>query len=582
MNDWLNYLNLILIFSIFAVSLNLLLGYAGVLSSGQAALGAIGGYTTAWLALDAGWNGWVAVALGVVFAGIVGILLAIPSLPLAAEYLILLTLVVGEAVLGIVVASPSFGGTLGLTGLPGSNFFGIDLKMASDWVLPLVVFAAVIFLICWRIGESPFGRVLRATRDDDRAAAAVGKHVFAYRLWVFGITAAMSGLGGGLLALYLGICSPSVYSFDVSMGIFAMVVLGGVGNLYGSILGAVIVTLTTPILQRILPLAPESGSFVRIAIYGLVLILVIRFRPQGILPERHGRRAKPTRAITPPPEALIEVTEGHQLPPDNGTLETVIEAPADGSILVTSDLSKSFGTTVAADSLAMCLARGRITALVGPNGAGKTTVFNLLTGYLRPDRGSVLLGGRDLAGMRPDEIAMNGVVRTFQDVRLWTGMSVLENVAVAIPDQPGEYIGPLFRPGAQIGRREDEVRERAMEWLGYVGLEGYSEDLAGSLSYGQSKLLSLARVMATEAPVVLLDEPVSGVDTAWAEAMLSLIETMRESGRTICLVEHNLHVVDRLADHAYFMDLGRIIAEGSLSELTSSPELARTYFGILR
>ena len=582
MNDWLNYLNLILIFSIFAVSLNLLLGYAGVLSSGQAALGAIGGYTTAWLALDAGWNGWVAVALGVVFAGIVGILLAIPSLPLSAEYLILLTLVAGEAVLGIVVASPSFGGTLGLTGLPGSNFFGIDLKMASNWVLPLIVFAAVIFLLCWRIGESPFGRVLRATRDDDRAAAAVGKHVFAYRLWVFGITAAMSGLGGGLLALYLGICSPSVYSFDVSMGIFAMVVLGGVGNLYGSILGAVIVTLTAPILQRILPLAPESGSFVRIAIYGLVLILVIRFRPQGILPERHGRRAKPTRALTPPPEALIEVTEGHQLPPDNGTLETVIEAPADGSILVTSDLSKSFGTTVAADSLAMGLATGKITALVGPNGAGKTTVFNLLTGYLRPDRGSVWLGGRDLAGMRPDEIAMNGVVRTFQDVRLWTGMSVLDNVAVAIPDQPGEHIGPLFRPGAQIGRREDEVRERAMEWLGYVGLEGYSQDLAGSLSYGQSKLLSLARVMATEAPVVLLDEPVSGVDTAWAEAMLSLIETMRESGRTICLVEHNLHVVDRLADHAYFMDLGRIIAEGSLSELTSSPELARTYFGILR
>ena len=582
MNDWLNYLNLILIFSIFAVSLNLLLGYSGVLSSGQAALGAIGGYTTAWLALDAGWNGWVAVALGVVFAGIVGILLAIPSLPLSAEYLILLTLVAGEAVLGIVVASPSFGGTLGLTGLPGSNFFGIDLKMASNWVLPLIVFAAVIFLLCWRIGESPFGRVLRATRDDDRAAAAVGKHVFAYRLWVFGITAAMSGLGGGLLALYLGICSPSVYSFDVSMGIFAMVVLGGVGNLYGSILGAVIVTLTAPILQRILPLAPESGSFVRIAIYGLVLILVIRFRPQGILPERHGRRAKPTRALTPPPEALIEVTEGHQLPPDNGTLETVIEAPADGSILVTSDLSKSFGTTVAADSLAMGLATGKITALVGPNGAGKTTVFNLLTGYLRPDRGSVWLGGRDLAGMRPDEIAMNGVVRTFQDVRLWTGMSVLDNVAVAIPDQPGEHIGPLFRPGAQIGRREDEVRERAMEWLGYVGLEGYSQDLAGSLSYGQSKLLSLARVMATEAPVVLLDEPVSGVDTAWAEAMLSLIETMRESGRTICLVEHNLHVVDRLADHAYFMDLGRIIAEGSLSELTSSPELARTYFGILR
>jgi branched-chain amino acid transport system permease protein len=582
MNDWLNYLNLILIFTIFSVSLNLLLGYAGVLSSGQAALGAIGGYTSAWLALEAGWNGWIAVAVGVVFAGAVGVLLAIPSLPLSAEYLILLTLVAGEAVLGIVVASPSFGGTLGLTGLPSSSIFGFELSLPSDWVLPLLVFAAIVFLLCWRIGESPFGRVLRATRDDDRAAASIGKHVFAYRLWVFGITAAMSGLGGGLLALYLGVCSPSVYSFDVSMGIFAMVVLGGVGNLYGSVAGAVIVTLTTPILERILPLPPETGSFIRIAIYGLVLILVIRFRPQGLLPERHGRRARPTPATAPPPEGLVEVVEEHQLPPDDGELEPPPGLPAEGAILVTAGLSKSFGTVVAAEGLALRLPTGKITALVGPNGAGKTTVFNLLTGYLRPDSGTVSLGGRDLAGMRPDEIAVNGLVRTFQDVRLWNGMSVLDNVAVAVPDQPGERLGPLFAPGRRIGVREEQVRERAREWLGYVGLEDHADELAGSLSYGESKLLSLARVMATEAPVVLLDEPVSGVDTAWAEAMLSLIESMRESGRTICLVEHNLHVVDRLADHAYFMDLGRIVAEGSLAELTASPELARTYFGITR
>jgi len=566
MNDWLNYVNLVLLFSIFAVSLNLLLGYAGILSAGQAALGAMGGYTTAWVTTSWGWNPWLGVLLGIAIAAAVGLLLAIPSLPLPAEYVILLTLVAGEALIGLAIASPVLGGVFGIQSIPAPFVFGIELTRAVNWVIPLLIGGAIVYSICWRIGESPFGRVLRATRDDERAASSVGKHVFRYRVWTFVITAAMAGLAGGLFALYLGISSPTVYGFDVSMGIFAMVVLGGVANLRGSILGAIIVVFSTPVLQRLLDLPPERESFVRIAIYGLLLVVVIRFRPQGILPERHSRSAKKISAA--------HIAETH------GTSPILQAHPSDELVLRTTELSKSFGGVVAADDLSLELHKGTITALVGPNGAGKTTVFNLLTGYLRPDRGSVQLYSKELGGLRPDEIAKNGMVRTFQDVRIWPGMSVLDNVAIAIPQQAGEHIDQLFRPGRQVSRRETTVLHEAYEWLSFVGLEDMAGDSAGELSYGQSKLLSLARVMATNAPVVLLDEPVSGVDTAWADRMLALVEDMRNAGRTICLVEHNLHVVDRLATRAYFMDLGRIIAEGTLAELTASPELARTYFGL--
>ncbi len=566
MNDWLNYLNLVLLFSMFAVSLNLLLGYAGILSSGQAALGAMGGYTTAWVTTSWGWNPWLGVALGIAVAALVGVLLAIPSLPLPAEYVILLTLVAGEALIGLAVASPVLGGVFGIQGIASPSIFGLELTRAVNWVIPLLIAGGVIFAICWRLGESPFGRVLRATRDDERAAASVGKHVFRYRVWTFVITAAMAGLAGGLFAVYLGIASPTVYGFDVSMGIFAMVVLGGVANLPGSVLGAAIVVLSTPILQRVLDLPPERESFVRIAIYGLLLVVVIRFRPKGLLPERHSRSAKKTTA---PLTGSSAVHQPLALAPD--PREVILEA---------SGLSKHFGGVVAADELSLSLVRGTITALVGPNGAGKTTVFNLLTGYLRPDAGSVLLEGSELVGLRPDQIAERGMVRTFQDVRIWPGLSVLDNVAIAIPGQAGEHIDQLFLPGRHVRSCEEKVLRQAYEWLTFVGLEGKAADSAGTLSYGETKLLSLSRAMATDAPVVLLDEPVSGVDTAWAERMLALVEDMRNAGRTICLVEHNLHVVDRLASRAYFMDLGRIVAEGTLGELTSSPELARTYFGL--
>ncbi|MBO0728923.1 MAG: ABC transporter ATP-binding protein, partial [Acidimicrobiaceae bacterium] len=247
--------------------------------------------------------------------------------------------------------------------------------------------------------------------------------------------------------------------------------------------------------------------------------------------------------------------------------------------LSVSGLSKSFGGIVAASDLSMELHRGTITALVGPNGAGKTTVFNLLTGAIRPDRGRVVLNGRDVTRLTPNQVARLGMVRSFQDVRIFARLSCLANVMLAVQGQPGERVGPLFGRPLQVQRSERSAREAAMRWLEFVGLADMANVPAGGLGFGQQKLVALARVLATEAEVLLLDEPASGIDHQWVEVMLNLIESLRPQGRTVCIVEHNLNVVGRLADHIYFMELGRITAEGSLDELTGDERLAEAYFG---
>ncbi len=248
-------------------------------------------------------------------------------------------------------------------------------------------------------------------------------------------------------------------------------------------------------------------------------------------------------------------------------------------VLEVRDLSKRFGGIVAAEGLNMTLRKGTITALVGPNGAGKTTVFNLLTGFIEPDRGSVKLNGFELIDRTPDLVARRGMVRTFQDVRLFQRLSCLQNVQMAIQGQPGERLWPLFVHPRRVREAEKQTTQRAMEALEFVGMQAFAGVAAGELSYGQTKLISLARALASDAEVLLLDEPASGIDTQWVDTMLGLIEALREQGRTICIVEHNLHVVGRLADHTYFMEVGQITAEGTIDELTSSQRLAEAYFG---
>jgi branched-chain amino acid transport system permease protein len=315
----------------------------------------------------------------------------------------------------------------------------------------------------------------------------------------------------------------------------------------------------------------------------------MRVRPQGLFPEGYsiGRRVAGLRRRKRLDfGAEVEAVSMNE-PPKVGALPPIkVREPVEpssngqaGPAVEVRGLSKSFGGIRAAQDLSLDLGRGEITALVGPNGAGKTTVFNLLTGAIPPDTGSVKFDGVELVGKTPDDVARLGMVRSFQDVRIYPRLSALQNVMMGIQDHPGEHLGPLFFTPGSANRAEREARDRAMRWLEFVGMANFADLPGGALSFGQTKLVALARVLSTEASVLLLDEPASGIDTTWVDVMLELISQLREQGHTICIVEHNLHVVERLADLTYFMELGQVTGKGKIEDLISDEHFAEAYFG---
>ncbi len=285
MELWLNYLDQVLLYATLALSLNLLLGYAGQVSVAHAAFGAIGGYAMGYLSLTHGWNFLLGTAVGMVLAFVIGSIVALPALKLTVEYLILLTLAVSYVILGLLIATPSMGGSYGLIGLPTANLFGWHLREPHDWVLPALVAMLIVYAICRRIGESPIGRVLKGIREDPISTQALGKNVFGYKVAVFGITSALAAFAGGLLAAWLQLATPSVFGFAFALTIFAIVIFGGMGNLTGTVLGATVVVLLEPVLRRVVKIDAARASIVQLIIYGLALAVLMRVRPQGALPE---------------------------------------------------------------------------------------------------------------------------------------------------------------------------------------------------------------------------------------------------------------------------------------------------------
>lgn len=567
---WTNYLIQALLLASLALSVNLLVGYAGQVSVAHAAFAGIGGYSVGYLTTVRDLPFEVTLVAAALVAAAVGVLIGLIALGLAEEFLILMTLAFSLAIIGIFATFDSLGGVMGITGISGLSLFGYALDDPRDWLLPATVTLVVVFSVCWRLGESPYGRVLKGLREDTEATRALGKNTFGHKVGIFAITAGMAGWVGALYSGWLGLATPSAFGFPLAMAVFAMVIVGGNANLFGSIVAAGVLTMVEPVLREALGMQSSQAALVQLVLYGGLLVLVMIVRPQGLFAERF-------RHVGLPPAAPVTVGPRVVSERDAGPARTAYDE-AD-VVLKAEGLSKRFGGIVAAKDLSLELRRGTITALVGPNGAGKTTAFNLLTGAVAPDTGSVRLEGRELVGQRPDRIVRAGLVRTFQDVRLLGRLTCLENVMLAVPDQPGERLDKLFLPGRLVSTSDRHVAEQAMEWLGFVGLADQAGTPAESLSYGQSKLVSLARALATRAPVLLLDEPASGVDTTWVDTMLTMIDAVRAEGRTVCLVEHNLDVVRELADHTYFMELGEITASGTIAELTSSARLTEAYFG---
>jgi branched-chain amino acid transport system permease protein len=531
----------------------------------------------------------VGILLALVFTLIIGLLVGLVCLKLDLLWLVLLTIALSSVVpdAAMSLTRPDFGQSTGLGGVTDLPFFGFHVTGPSS-LFPLAAGSlVVVFLLCMRMGESPYGRVLRGIRDDVGAAQGLGKNVFRFKLQVFGITSAMFGLAGVLTVLESSVASPNAFSFSASLAIFAIVVVGGMGNFWGSVLGAALVVLSTPFFQDVLGVDPVRASLWQQTAYGVAVVLVIWLRPQGLIPESShyarsllrmlGRRASvPSAAAT----AQVSLSSIGVAPHSTAGEAHVDRDPEDTPpILTARGLTKAFSGIVAVDNVDIELMEGRITALVGPNGAGKTTVFNLIAGALQPDAGSVLLKGREIIGKRPDEIAKLGMVRSYQDVRLFPQLTALQNVAMAVPRQDGESLSRLFGQPRSTRRTERRVIASAQEWLAFVGMSAAASRRTVSLAFGEQKLVSMARVLATEAEVILLDEPASGIEASWVEVMLELIRKVRDQGRTVCIVEHNMHVIEHIADMTYFMESGRVAAHGNISELLHDRRLAEVYFG---
>ena len=549
-----DYFDQFLILSVFGVSLNLLTGIAGQVSIAHGAFGAVGGFVAGYLSIRYGWSVVPAVLIAVPAGAIFGAMVSIPALRLGTEHLILLTLAIQTATIAVIMAIPALGGQFGLVGLPFPKIFGKTLLRPPDWVPFLAVVASIVFLLCLAIDRSPVGRVLRGIREDELATESLGKNVFGYKVAIFALTAGLAALGGALYAFYNGIATPSLFDINLSISVIVIVIVGGSGNLLGSLCGTAFVVASTPFFQSVIHLSADSTSSARLIAYGLVLIAILLLRPQGLLPEgvvvRRGLR-RPAEERTPAGGARRHSVAERE--PRAARLAT------GDRILDVRGLSKRFGGIHAVSELSFSLRCGEITGLIGPNGAGKTTVFNLLTGALKPDSGTVMLDGRDVTSWSMNRAAKAGMVRSFQDVRVFGGLTALDNVKLGAAN-----------------------RETAWAQLETVGLAAKAKAITSDLAFGERKLVALARVLATGARVVLLDEPASGIDAGWVDRMLDVIESLRSPNVAICIVEHNLQVIERLADHVYFMENGSVTAEGTMEELARDARLTEAYFGHAR
>ena len=446
------------------------------------------------------------------------------------------------------------GGTDGIRAIPRVELLGLKLDTPGKFLPLAAIVALACYAIAWRLGASPFGRALKAMRENEAAVQAVGKNVVAMKLAVFAIAAALASVAGSLYAHYFTFVSADSFTVELTIYLLTMVIIGGTGNLAGSLVGAVVLAVL-PEALKFIDMPSDIADKTRLMLYGVLLIVMLRLRPQGLLPESASAHHYDAPVERPPVATQLQ-----------------------GAALEGEGLSKRFGGIVAVSGVDIRIESGKITGLIGPNGAGKTTAFNLLTGFLQPNDGQVHYRGQSLRGLKPHQIVRAGVARSFQDLKLFTGLTVLENVLVALPDQRGDKLAYVYFAPWLVRKQERENLGRAMAILEFVGLDARAADLASDLSYAEEKLLVVARLLATGAEALLFDEPLSGLAPNALAKVMPIFKRLAQSGRTICIIEHNLDVIRELCDTVVFLDEGRKLAQGTPEQLMSDPELSERYF----
>jgi branched-chain amino acid transport system permease protein len=608
-----------LAFAALALGLNIVVGFAGLLDLGYAAFFAIGAYAygvaSSWQVQPA-WSGfwepfqwldlvsrfhtaggdvvhfqvsfWLMLPVAAAIAAFFGVLFGAPTLRLKGDYLAIVTLGFGEIVPIVARNTPSVtNGAMGLNGVAAPHLFGYDFGVnATPYYYVGLALVAFLILTSQRLKDSRIGRAWMAIREDEIAAAAMGVDRVRFKLLAFAIGAAFAGATGTFYVAKLQTATPEMFMFPVSVMVLVMIVFGGIGSVWGVVAGALVLQiLQSWFLEDLSQWLHALGRLVNVdwlqhvelassieLIFGFIIVLMMLYRREGLIPAT--RRVAPLSLD----EQTAQVGRGgfDRLPATAASSRS-----ASGPLLAVSDLTVRFGGLVALRSVELSVPAQAVVAVIGPNGSGKSTLFNVVTGVVPAGRGSIRFAGEEIGRLRPHAILERGVARTFQNIRLFPNLTVLENVMIGMHARLDTGpVGALLRLPANR-REEAAAREHAREILSLFGnrLLPRADHLAASLSYANRRRTEIARALATQPKLLLLDEPTAGMNPAETLELADQIQSLNRNGLTILLIEHKLDVVAMLADRVIVLDHGEKIAEGPPEAVRRDEEVIRAYLG---
>jgi branched-chain amino acid transport system permease protein len=561
-------------YAIAVLGLTIVLGYTGQINLAQAAFFGIGAYSVALGTTAFGLSFWGSLTIGALLAAGAGAVLGLTSLRLGGHYLAMVTISF-QTILTLVLTNwVAF--TRGPDGVPNIQRPALLAESGPYLSLCIAALFAVAWLV-WRLKTTKLGRAMQAVRDNELAAGVIGVDAYATKVAAFTLSAVLGGFGGALFAGGFTYVSPDQFSFAESVVFLTMVLLGGVAAPAGAVLGT-----------GLLILLPEWLRFLKViylAVYGGAVILIMIFMPDGIwgYGMTSWRRLRPARPVDPGVIAPLALTR-----------ETAL--PDDSVILSVRGLSKHFGGLKAVDAVNLMIRRNTVHALIGPNGSGKTTLLNVLNGIVRPTAGSIVLDGVDITRLPPHRRAGHGLGRTFQNIRLFAAMSVLDNVIVAaerprrlpalgprasrpLPPARGGEDGGRDARGPRAGREDGRLERHALAALDFVGIAARAGAAVGSLSYGHQRLVEIARALAGSPKLLLLDEPGAGLNHIEKDELVRLLTRLKGHGLTILIIDHDMAMVEQVADHITVLNFGRRIADGTPAEVLRHPDVIAAYLG---